>query len=109
MYVCRYVLRRQLDRLMEMGYTICTGIENEFILYEKGTKTPVFKGNPIFDTVVTSKHASLNFISQLTNAKNSQNKIRSDPRILYTVPKNFSQIHLGTKSGMSRKSVIHSL
>ena len=54
----RFVARRQLERLREMGYTILTGIENGFILYQQGTRTPAFQGNPIFTTSETAKQVS---------------------------------------------------
>ena len=53
----RYVARKQLDELAEMGYTMLSGIENEFMLYQKGTKLPLHTGHDFCVTATTGKFA----------------------------------------------------
>lgn len=40
----RYVARRQLQRLEELGCTLCSGWEEEFMLLHRDTHEPLFKG-----------------------------------------------------------------
>ena len=51
----RYVARKQLDKFAEMGYTMLSGIENEFMLYQKGTKLPLHTGHDFCVTATTGK------------------------------------------------------
>ena len=46
----------QLERLREMGYTLMTGFENEFVLFKKGTKTVAHPGPDYSVTDTTSLH-----------------------------------------------------
>lgn len=47
----RYLLRRMLDRLEEMGYTVRSGFEYEMYLVGASTRAPVFDGIEIFWTL----------------------------------------------------------
>ena len=51
----RYVARKQLDKLAEMRYTMLSGIENEFMLFQKGTKLPLHTGHDFCVTATTGK------------------------------------------------------
>ena len=43
-----------------MGYSLLCGVENEFTLYHKGSKTPVVEGNHYMETRNSSKIVSIN-------------------------------------------------
>lgn len=47
----RYLLRRMLQRLDDMGYVVRAGFEYEFYLADAATRTPVFDGIQIFWTL----------------------------------------------------------
>ena len=42
-----------------MGYTILSGIENEFMLFQKGTKLPLYTGHDYLLSTATAKFVSM--------------------------------------------------
>lgn len=54
----RYLARRQLGRLFDLGYDLYSSYEAEFIVYEKDGTTPVFPGVDIFSSLLMDRHGT---------------------------------------------------
>ncbi len=54
----RYLARRQLDRLEEMGYKLFSAFEEEFILFEDDNKTFSTPGHDFLITTQYQKYVS---------------------------------------------------
>jgi len=47
----RYVARKQIQSLAELGYTLYSSFEAEFTVYKHGTRIPIFEGHDMVSTL----------------------------------------------------------
>jgi len=55
----RFIARKQLNRLTEMGYSLLSGIEMEVKIFNAKDNTPIFPGEDFYSTLLISEHMEL--------------------------------------------------